>query len=53
MAVRHGHLDGSTSDADTVARVMSALRREGVIDSGRRWSSTLDREALDERAVEV
>lgn len=97
--MRHCHPDGSTSDADTVARahptsealtgfspvvrttvgrvghhgqmaaagrgalphstpepvsrVTSALRREGIIDSERRRTSTLDREALDEWAVEV
>ena len=40
------------STPETVSRVMSALRREGIIDSGRRWTSILDRAALEERAAE-
>jgi len=39
------------STPETVSRVMSALRREGIIDSGRRWTSILDRAALKERAA--
>ena len=39
------------STPETVSRVMSALRREGIIDSGRRWTSILDRAALEERAA--
>ena len=41
------------STPESVSRVMSALRREGVIDSGRRWTSILDRDALEERAEDT
>jgi CRP-like cAMP-binding protein len=37
-------LTGSTPES--VSRVMSRLRREGVVDSGRRWTAVLDRERL-------
>src|SRR5699024_9554071 len=39
------------STPESVSRVMSRLRREGIIDSGRRWTSILDRGALEERAA--
>jgi len=35
---------GSTEES--VSRVMSRLRKEGIIDSGRRWTAVLDRERL-------
>jgi len=35
---------GSTTES--VSRVMSRLRREGIIDSGRRWTAVLDRDRL-------
>ncbi|MEO7126011.1 MAG: Crp/Fnr family transcriptional regulator [Nakamurella sp.] len=41
-------ITGST--AESVSRVMSQLRRDGVIDSGRRWSSIVDRERLVDAA---
>ncbi|WP_152185894.1 Crp/Fnr family transcriptional regulator [Segeticoccus rhizosphaerae] len=37
-------LTGSTPES--VSRVMSRLRREGVIDTGRRWTAVLDRDRL-------
>ncbi|MPV38454.1 helix-turn-helix domain-containing protein [Georgenia subflava] len=37
-------MTGSTPES--VSRVMSRLRQEGVIDSGRRWTAILDRERL-------
>ncbi|MCT2032645.1 helix-turn-helix domain-containing protein [Dietzia cinnamea] len=41
-------ITGSTPES--VSRVMSRLRREGIIDSGRRWTAVLDRERLAEIA---
>jgi CRP-like cAMP-binding protein len=35
---------GSTEES--VSRVMSRLRKEGIIDSGRRWTAVLDRDRL-------
>ncbi|MEO8556770.1 MAG: helix-turn-helix domain-containing protein, partial [Actinomycetota bacterium] len=35
---------GSTTES--VSRVMSRLRTEGIIDSGRRWTAVLDRDRL-------
>ena len=35
---------GSTTES--VSRVMSRLRKEGIIDSGRRWTAVLDRDRL-------
>ncbi len=37
-------LTGSTPES--VSRVMSRLRKDGIIDSGRRWTSVLDRDRL-------
>lgn len=37
-------MTGSTPES--VSRVMSQLRKDGIIDSGRRWTSILDRERL-------
>lgn len=37
-------LTGSTPES--VSRVMSRLRKDGVIDSGRRWTAVLDRDRL-------
>ncbi|WP_298458175.1 Crp/Fnr family transcriptional regulator [uncultured Cellulomonas sp.] len=37
-------MTGSTPES--VSRVMSQLRRDGVIDSGRRWTAILDRDRL-------
>lgn len=34
------------STAESVSRVMSRLRKEGIIDSGRRWTAVLDRDRL-------
>lgn len=34
------------STPESVSRVMSQLRRDGVIDSGRRWTAVLDRDRL-------
>ncbi|WP_240645919.1 helix-turn-helix domain-containing protein [Georgenia sp. SYP-B2076] len=34
------------STPESVSRVMSRLRREGIIDSGRRWTAVLDRPRL-------
>lgn len=41
-------MTGSTPES--VSRVMSRLRREGIIDSGRRWTAVLDRNRLSEIA---
>lgn len=41
-------ITGST--AESVSRVMSQLRREGVIDSGRRWTVIVDRDRLGDAA---
>lgn len=38
--------DMTGAKVETVSRVMSELRRSGIIDSGRRWISVLDRAAL-------
>lgn len=37
-------MTGSTTES--VSRVMSLLRKDGIIDSGRRWTAVLDRERL-------
>lgn len=37
-------MTGSTPES--VSRVMSRLKREGVVDSGRRWTSVVDRDRL-------
>lgn len=42
-------MTGSTPES--VSRVMSRLRAEGVIDSGRRWTAVLDHERLAEVAA--
>jgi CRP/FNR family transcriptional regulator, nitrogen oxide reductase regulator len=34
------------STAESVSRVMSRLRKDGIIDSGRRWTAVLDRDRL-------
>lgn len=36
----------TASTPESVSRVMSRLRKDGVIDSGRRWTAILDRERL-------
>lgn len=38
------------STPESVSRVMSQWKREGVIDSGRRWTALLDRERLEAEA---
>lgn len=38
------------STPESVSRVMSRWRREGVIDSGRRWTAILDRDRLEAEA---
>lgn len=45
--------DMTGSKVETVSRVMSDLRRSGLIESGRRWISVVDREALEEIAEGV
>lgn len=42
-------MTGSTTES--VSRVMSRLRRDGVVESGRRWTAVLDRERLAEIAA--
>lgn len=42
-------MTGSTTES--VSRAMSRLRKAGVIDTGRRWTSVLDRERLSELAA--
>lgn len=42
-------LSGSTPES--VSRVMSRLRRDGIIDSGRRWTAVLDRARLEQVAT--
>jgi len=41
-------LSGSTPES--VSRVMSGLRRDGIVDSGRRWTAVLDRARLEDVA---
>jgi len=41
-------LSGSTPES--VSRVMSRLRRDGIVDSGRRWTAVLDRARLEDVA---
>jgi CRP/FNR family transcriptional regulator, nitrogen oxide reductase regulator len=38
------------STPESVSRVMSRMRKDGVVDSGRRWTSILDRERLEQIA---
>jgi CRP-like cAMP-binding protein len=38
--------DMTGAQVETVSRVVSEFRRAGMIDSGRRWISVLDREQL-------
>lgn len=42
-------MTGSTPES--VSRVMSRLRKDGIIDTGRRWTSVLDRDRLAATAV--
>jgi CRP-like cAMP-binding protein len=45
-------LAGTTgSTPESVSRVMSRLRRDGVVESGRRWTAVLDRERLADIAA--
>ena len=47
LPLSRADLAGMTgSTPESVSRVMSRLRREGVIDSGRRWTAVLDRDRL-------
>lgn len=47
LPLTRADLAGMTgSTPESVSRVMSRLRREGIIDSGRRWTAVLDRERL-------
>lgn len=39
------------STPESVSRVMSRWKREGVVDSGRRWTALLDRQALEREAA--
>jgi CRP-like cAMP-binding protein len=43
---RQNIADMTGAKVETVSRVMSEFKREGLIDSGRRWISVLDREGL-------
>lgn len=43
---RHDLAGMTGSTPESVSRVMSRLRQDGVIDSGRRWTSVLDRDRL-------
>lgn len=47
LPLTRADLAGMTgSTPESVSRVMSRLRKEGIIDSGRRWTSILDRDKL-------
>lgn len=51
LPLTRADLAGMTgSTPESVSRVMSRLRREEIIDSGRRWTAVLDRERLAEIA---
>lgn len=51
LPLSRNDLAGMTgSTPESVSRVMSRLRREGVIDSGRRWTAILDRDRLSDAA---
>lgn len=51
LPLTRADLAGMTgSTPESVSRVMSRLRREGIIDSGRRWTAVLDRSKLAEIA---
>lgn len=39
------------STPESVSRVMSQWKKEGVVDSGRRWTALLDRERLEDEAA--
>lgn len=39
------------STPESVSRVMSRWKKEGVVDSGRRWTALLDRERLEDEAA--
>lgn len=39
------------STPESVSRVMSRWRKQGVIDSGRRWTAVLDRQRLEDEAT--
>ncbi|MGW8590150.1 Crp/Fnr family transcriptional regulator [Dietzia sp. NPDC055343] len=48
LPLTRADLAGMTgSTPESVSRVMSRLRREGIIDSGRRWTAVLDRDGLE------
>lgn len=38
------------STPESVSRVMSRWKRQGIVDSGRRWTAVLDRDALEQEA---
>lgn len=47
LPLSRADLAGMTgSTPESVSRVMSRLRKDGIIDSGRRWTSILDRDRL-------
>ena len=47
LPLTRADLAGMTgSTPESVSRVMSRLRKDGIIDSGRRWTSILDRDRL-------
>lgn len=47
LPLSRADLAGMTgSTPESVSRVMSQLRKDGIIDSGRRWTSVLDRDRL-------
>ncbi|WP_206540533.1 helix-turn-helix domain-containing protein [Corynebacterium sp. LK11] len=39
------------STPESVSRVMSKWKREGIIDSGRRWTAIIDEDALADLAM--
>jgi CRP-like cAMP-binding protein len=39
------------STPESVSRVMSRWKKEGIVDSGRRWTSVLDRQRLEDEAA--
>lgn len=53
LPLSRADLAGMTgSTAESVSRVMSRLRKDGIIDSGRRWTAVLDHDRLAAMGVE-
>lgn len=54
LPLTRADLAGMTgSTPESVSRVMSRLRKDGIIDSGRRWTAVLDRDRLADIATPV